>query len=1026
MAFTVGRLAFHLTIVPRPPVDLTPADVLNNTQLKVFGDDNIHNPFDKRFGLRKLAEFVYQTVGMRFVDPEKTGDVTRDFQPIEEVQFLKRYFRLEGGIMFAPLQSQVLYEIVNWVVASMDPTAALLQNMSVALMEAFMHGRTFHSKMRQQFLSVLNEEHIDHTHHAEFSRYCDFDSMMAEYLRGDINSRLWTGQSAQSTEVPVEVNTPVSDQKELTTFQDVAPVSSTERPVFPPYILGTNPYPTIDLSQVLSRVYSVPITWASTNAQNSVLYTADLPSLLIDTYANVTNKLSFFQWFRSGVRCSVRVNGTQFHAGKVMIGWMPHWTASTKQNPVENVYDLGQLNHELLSPNTNETVEFVVPYVGPNPFINLSHTYTGGMLGKIWVMVLHPLILANSATIPPVTVTLNLSFEKPEAAGPTTFSVSANYDPGRVFPSGYRGQSKRSSSVSREMKEVSKSHLPTISPPRPEAPQISSVMQSVGSALSAAESVASLAETFTTLAILGKPTNIEGPTNVINDVTASVSVADGSSPAAKLSLDSTNHVSTTPDAFNGTVDEMSIAHINKIPALIWTNEFTSNRVPGDLLMKLPVCPTMCYWHAVGDDVHYHMPPYACVANCFTYWKGGMNFLLKITCPSFITGRIRLFWMPSPDHIPSDLSEGGGDFISRVIDFTGDTQVTFSVPYFSENLYKRTIMYHTVSDPTEAQAYYAGNLEQCNGMIMLFVQNAFTSGYDLTLSKVYLALYAAPAADMSYYHPKNFPLGLNLVNPGLPKDENNNNSPKYRGQSSQVVENTTNPRSIFQGEFEPIINSGAYQLEGIAHGEEVSSIKQLLLRPVFHDSQGSAAWGPYDWRTSSYANFFNVLSRCYQFCRGGIRVHGYLASVDSLNWPSYNVWFSMVDQLSVAADVDNNDPNSGTDPTDLMNGAYISNLDTRKFFHVEVPYYSDRAFYPTYSDVFPADAYPVQMLTYRCLSWFAGTVSYPTFSLYISAADDFTLGWLKNGPHMTYTLPAPKKTTSKTLLAEMPGSDKSAS
>jgi len=1003
IAFTLTKIHYDLA----NSLYQSPSHSRSTIITPVFGDDNMKNSIHKGFDLQVTTELFKKHLGLTLTDYAKT-DRKLLYHPIEEVTFLKTGFRIEDSVVYAPLQKEVIFEMTNWVTSTMDPIPALLLNMSVALTYAMHHGKQFHSNLRRQFINALDELGISFNKHPQFKAACEFEVMRSKYIYGTSVQMRYVGQSAyhgQSAETTTAQATP-TEQVQLTTFLDNIMPDISSRPVHPPHLASANPYPPIDSTKALQRVYSIPVTWASTDATDAILYTADLPNVLIGSYDKQTAAVSFSQYLAAGVKVSLRINGTVLHGGTVLVSWMPHWNNSTGTDPVENGYTVSQINHHLLSAQNNLPCEFIIPYVGPQNFINLSHTYTGGKLATLWITVNNPLILANSASIPSVTIQLSLSFAEPKLAGPTTYSVPRDTSI-RRDPSGYRGQS--AVSVDKEQQEASKDGMITsaISKVNALVPFATLIPGQIGTAAKTAAPVLTLLESFSRMLKLEHPTSMLNAPLFIPETNSNITTAVGPWTGTKLAIDPANKVSTDPALFNQTVDEMSFDYIKGCPSLIHRIALTSDATPGDLLFKLPVTPTMCYWHQVTTGAHpnvtltahYHMPPSAVLANSFAYWRGSMKFTIFIRTPSVISGRLRFFWMPAADHIPSDLSDGGGDFIGSVVDFAGDTDYSFSIPFHSESMYKRSVLYHTVYPATANTGYYAGNLEEVNGMLMCFVQNRFTSPFDVTLSKVYINVYASCGEDMVFYRPREWPNDLAPQTPGL-------NKPKeVHGQSASIAQ--TDPRAIFAKPFPPLIPAGVSMVNNIVHGETITHLRTLLLRFSRYTSAISPGIN-LDARETDTTNpgLFTTFIHMYQFMRGGVRYVIKVAPRTGGNALTGTFSVTLRDLVPPAEDSLGTDPYPAT--VALGSSAlYMADMYYKKVWEFEVPYMNKTTFLPTHTGMWSEDEYgwTVPFFTVKK----DGTAdNIGLYDIFISCADDFSLGWLKQPFHYEYVLPPAAK------------------
>jgi len=119
--------------------------------LIVYGDDNmagVIKRFQKLCTMPEYAEFVFRFFGYRYTKPDKS-EITENFMNREDVEFLARRFRQEGGNIKAPLSEASIQSMCYWIrePAKDNPEGMTLEsqflvNLEQAHQEWYHYGKT--------------------------------------------------------------------------------------------------------------------------------------------------------------------------------------------------------------------------------------------------------------------------------------------------------------------------------------------------------------------------------------------------------------------------------------------------------------------------------------------------------------------------------------------------------------------------------------------------------------------------------------------------------------------------------------------------------------------------------------------------------------------------------------------------------------------------------------------------------------------------------------------------------------------
>lgn len=109
-----------------------------------YGDDNCVNIADvviDLFNQLTIAE-GYKEMGMTYTDETKSGDMI-PYRSISEIGYLKRGFKWdeEEHQFIAPLDLDVVLEMINWVRGDFDREERTVENMETSAFELSLHGR---------------------------------------------------------------------------------------------------------------------------------------------------------------------------------------------------------------------------------------------------------------------------------------------------------------------------------------------------------------------------------------------------------------------------------------------------------------------------------------------------------------------------------------------------------------------------------------------------------------------------------------------------------------------------------------------------------------------------------------------------------------------------------------------------------------------------------------------------------------------------------------------------------------------
>lgn len=577
-----------------------------------------------------------------------------------------------------------------------------------------------------------------------------------------------------------------------------------------------NPYKDDTLFGFLQRPRLInSTTWTDTPAAGARLLRID-PYFLMLTTTSFRNKLENFTYFRAGIRIGVRVNGTKFHYGKLLVAWMPMYGSMTQgeQERRDNIITASGYPHVIISPTENEINELVMPFAYPDAYLNLSvdKVLSPGVLA---IYVLNPLAL--DAAVPPVSVSVFANFEDVELAGTTgavnlpIHTAQTLYDDPLVFVA--QGLTIKYEAQGKDIKAeaMAKSGSGLISGPAKAVSSAAGFLSNVpviGSWASAvgviSSSISSVAEHFGYC----KPNTLEAIAPRHNR-RPDFSNTEGLDTAMKMQIVPSNDVTSFGQQLGGTEGEMEIQNIVSTPSLYRIFTWEANDAPEDVLFVTPITPTMCHTQTDGAVERYYNTPLRWISTMCQYWRGSLRFDLQITCSNFHSGRFRISFMPYDDGTVASLDHQ--NCINRIVDIQNETEVSFTVPYIARTPWLRVF--------NQQLSWPAGNTSI--GTLQFTVINELTHASS-PIPEIHLNLWVSAGPDFQIAMPHSGHCYSVAPAEALAAPE----VVEFEAQGLTQLEMKTRDHPPLQEGA-----SGSYEV-GICMVDTVTHIKQITGRPTY--------------------------------------------------------------------------------------------------------------------------------------------------------------------------------------------------
>ena len=478
-------------------------------------------------------------------------------------------------------------------------------------------------------------------------------------------------------------------------------------------------------------------TW--TEAMSYGIQSTINPWNLLLTDPSYKEKMGGFGLFRGNLHMKFTINGSPFYYGGLMAAYTPlsgYRTDTAAGLPNQALVCTSQKPHVWLNVQNTSSADLVVPFLAPYPFADTTAaTYTA--LGKLDFVIYKSLQSANGVTGSAVDVQVFAWIDDIELTGPTNQPVSQSdveYEQDRTV-------SSTASTVAAVSGALS--GVPVIGP---YAMATSEMAKTIGSA----------AELF-------------GFTNVpnISDVNPifptpfSLASTQISTPITKLSLQPKQETALGASQHGGREeDELTMKSFLQRESFLVGSNWDTTDTPGTTLFTSHVTPQL--WQSNGST-QMAFPPMGYLSQMFQYWRGSVEFTVKVIRSKYHRGRLLLAWDRNATNLNQGASLGNTNTFSTVLDLDEADEVTFSVPYIQARQFSWTysvgptasLLWNTTNAPSGALA--PGN---ANGVFNVRVLNRLTAPE--ATSDVEILIFVRGGPDLEMAGPRN----LRSPNPTL--------------------------------------------------------------------------------------------------------------------------------------------------------------------------------------------------------------------------------------------------------------------
>jgi len=649
---------------------------------KIYGDDNLVSVKKQAlefYNMHTVRDFL-GTMGIKYGVADKSESQGNAFDPIVNLTFLKHSFvripEVLNSAWFGAIEWKTIIELLYWSHKNLVMEEALCVNSNTALRFAFFHGQvrfeSFAKALRQAFRSVdlpcpslfswreLRKEFLSNSGFTSDWKV-QGDRLMCQIqgdqqLVPDVNLGI---ALAEQTPPTVEV---ANRGSMLTVAQD-AHASMND------VAWG--------LKEMVGRWNLVEsFVWSASDGDQALLLKhLIMPNLL--TTNTISIPFERFTFWRGSVKLRFQVNGTRFHAGRLVCYFVPLTYSETIDTWHEaNKAAQTSVQHIFLDPSVSTIAELNIPFVNYKNYINLTSGDAINIdhLGYVVVQVFNPLLPATGASTQ-LNVSLWVSLPDSEFHVPTTNPITSG-----VFSEKFKKEQEdlvaHGNSVSSKVTNIIHRCV-DVSLPNEVVGDKFDIKSNVSGMDKVNISVQPEYRVLKPFGYMNHATNLE----FLNRLTLM--------PSSQNLVD--------PEHFGTDRDEMQFKYLFSLPTFLQKISWSSGDVGNTILAAGMLGPGgmgsygVTPFNAVAGPGVFWMPTlmeYAALP--FTFWRGGLRVRFDIVATAFHVGRL-WFGVHFGDYSgsgPAGISEAYSSY-GAALDLGPEAHsYSFEIPFLSSTTYKK--------------------------------------------------------------------------------------------------------------------------------------------------------------------------------------------------------------------------------------------------------------------------------------------------------------------------------------------------
>ena len=595
-----------------------------------YGDDNIFVPKEicRAFFSFENLKIFFQKYGIEYTEATKNCDTKTKLVNVMDLSFLKRKTTRIGKWYCAKLDISVVEEMVNWIKDCDDPLEASIENALASLRFAYFHGQDKYNEMRLKMIEAFAQVggHIVLPSYDYFNRLygenCGLPmlavdahgiSLLTDICRARVEGDVDTGvlpSIEEKSHLGIVTQTQVGSGAHGDLGMPHLPVAMST--------ISEKDWSVSGLAERPTYIGTVP--WTTSMVDGTLIEQISAPAELLS--ASSINHIPFkiFQYWRGTAIVTAQVNGTRYHSGKLMIGWVPVLTKATTTNwQAKYRASLSTLNHIRLDPSISSQKELRIPFQWYETFMNLADPVRPPVYGILVVMVANQLGIGVGGASS-VDVVLTVRFEDNHFYVPRPIPVVALPVVGRFKEIERVRAEGNTYSVNNNFDHVARATL--------------------GQEMTGTD-VAKNARVS-----LDKPTNTLEPTPIIRSGIGYMSNAQNIPAMEKLNLYPGKNMDSGIHHFGIGVDEARIGHLARIPTLwktvSWSTTYTVSSAlitPGYLAPLEDVLSGAISSGSASVSPDYVLPIRDFVSAPFEFWSGSLIYDIELICGTFHSGKL---------------------------------------------------------------------------------------------------------------------------------------------------------------------------------------------------------------------------------------------------------------------------------------------------------------------------------------------------------------------------------------------------
>jgi len=630
-----------------------------------YGDDNLFSVSTEAidfFNQNTYTE-VMASIGVTYTDASKSEALT-PYKPVIELSFLKCKIgkvEVEGLNRFTALLSEeTIREMLYWIRCDEGPLRrkeALDQNIESASLAVFQYGRQYYNEWRKK----LDNAYFDL--YRCYPTVQSYDCLYSKYYAiGVVPQGLDNMSASSSGTFGIEMLETKDTQKQSATKGDDVDASGRAHTH-----MNTTPW---DLNMMTERnalIDSLP--WSVTDAENTILKSYQVPFGLLKT-AIQKEPFDRFTFWRGKATIRFQVNGSRFHAGRLIAYFVPLHVSASNQYIWDSRVLQSQCQHVFIDPAKGDVVELEIPFRHPKSFLSIADP--NDYLGYLYVSIFNKLSVATS-----VAPTINVSVV---ARIQSEFHIPVPSDVAAM-----QLRNMRSEVVVVKPQGI----LDVIT--KPILGGIDAAWDALAKKIRPSEIIGDGIDAVMGMSGMDKPNDTVQPNYLVRKPLGYLNNAQQIEHIERMTLYPGSLNTCDTEHFGTTKDEMNISYLVTIMALIDTVTWSATQTQGTILSEGLICP-MPILSANGTALStekWYLSPMEYFSSKFTFWRGGIKMKIDIVCSQMVTGRLFLGYhygagVPADGEILNAASQYGA-----TIDVNdGRATYEFVMPFMSETPWKR--------------------------------------------------------------------------------------------------------------------------------------------------------------------------------------------------------------------------------------------------------------------------------------------------------------------------------------------------